>query len=69
MESKQNAYFKLLAYIENADDTQLNQIMDAVEKRYRTAFPDWEVIYVAVHREPEKRKQDIASIIDRLYRI
>lgn len=69
MESKNNMISEVLSYIENANDSQINQIMDAVERRYRTAFPNWEVIYVAVHREPEKRKQDIDSIIGRLYRI
>lgn len=60
---------EMLAYIENADDNRLNQIMTAVENRYRTAYPEWEVIYVAIQRAPEKRKKDIDSIVDRLYRI
>lgn len=68
MSNKKDLYAKLLAYIENADTVQLNQIMDAVERRYRSAFQEWEVIYVAVHREGEKRKQDIDSIVDLLYR-
>ncbi len=68
MSNKKDLHVELLAYIENADTVQLNQIMEAVECRYRSAFPEWEVIYVAVHREAEKRKQDIDSIVDLLYR-
>lgn len=68
MDTRENIYSEVLAYIENADDMQLNAIMDAVEHRYRTAYPEWEVIYVAVHREKDQRKRDIDSIIDLLYR-
>lgn len=69
MNAKKNVFDVLLTYIENADDKQLNQIMTAIECRYRSAYPDWEVIYIAVHREQENRKKDIDSIVERLYKI
>lgn len=68
MDTRENIYSEVLTYIENAEDMQLNAIMDAVEHRYRTAYPEWEVIYVSVHREKDQRKRDIDSIIDLLYR-
>lgn len=69
MDMKKDMFHELLAYIENADDKQLNQMMTAIESRYRSAYPDWEVIYVAVQREPKERKKNIDSIVDRLYSI
>jgi len=68
MKMKHDLHTKLLAYIQKADTAQLNQIMDAVKLRYRTAFPEWEVVYAAIHRDADKRKQDIDSIVEMLYR-
>ena len=58
---------EIMTYIENAGDNQLNEIMTAVENKYRMSYPEWEVIYVAVRRDPQWRKKDIDSIVDRLY--
>ncbi len=67
MDAVKDILEEILIYIENADDIQLNEIMTAVENRYRMAHPEWEVIYVAVRRDPQWRRKDIDSIIDQLY--
>ena len=47
----------LLTRIENADDFEINEIMDAVWRRYRLQFPDWEVLYFACPKnDPAARK-------------
>ena len=49
---------EILLFISQADDAQLNAITDALSARYKTLFPDWEVIYLALPcRDPERREQ------------
>ena len=38
---------EVLARIETADDDETAQIMEAVQKRFSAAFPDWEAIYLS----------------------
>ena len=48
---------ELLKFIEQADDGQLRQIMTAISERYRTRFPDWEVIYMAAPAIAPEQKE------------
>ena len=43
------SFDEVLQKIESADDYEIEQIMDAVRKRFEIAFPDWEVVYVWIH--------------------
>ena len=48
----------ILKKIEQADDQQLNEIMDAISEQYRIRYPDWEVVYMAVPAiTPERKAQ------------
>ena len=48
----------ILSFIDQADDGQLNDISAALSARYKTLFPDWEVVYLALPcQDPERRKQ------------
>ena len=48
----------VLSYIAQADDGQLNEITSALTARYKTLFPDWEVVYLALPlQDPERREQ------------
>ena len=42
---------EIITYIEQADDLEINEIMSAVRKRFQTAFPDWEVIYLSCPKD------------------
>ena len=53
----------VLAMIQQASHEDLERIMTAVECRYAAAFPDWEVIYMAIHREPDARRADILEML------
>ena len=55
---------KLLRRIEQADDSEILQIMRAVERRYAQQYPQWDVIYMAVHKEPKQRAADLKQILD-----
>ena len=53
---------RVLDKIEQADDFETQQIMDAVERRYAIAFPKWDVFYVAVHKDPTLRRKDLEKL-------
>ncbi len=55
---------KILKRIQSMDDGELHAVMDAVRARYTAAYPEWDVIYTAVHKDPEMRKHELAFIID-----
>ena len=48
--------------IEQADDFQIREIMDAVERRYAIAYPQWDVFYAAVHKDPALRRKDLEDL-------
>ena len=50
---------KVLVYIEHANDLEIQEIMDAVERRFALAYPQWDVLYTAVHKDPELRRKDL----------
>ena len=48
----------VLSFIAQADDGQLSAITDALSARYKSLFPDWEVVYLALPcQDPERREQ------------
>ena len=53
---------QILEKIERANDLEIQQIMRAVERRYAQMFPQWDVIYMAVHKEPIQREADLQAI-------
>ncbi len=40
-------------------DLELQEIMAAIQKRYGAEFPDWDVLYLAVHKDPALRKAEM----------
>lgn len=56
----------ILDYIYHADDLAIQEIISSITDRYETRFPDWDVILLSLHKDPEKRKDDVARIIDML---
>jgi len=53
---------QILEKIEQADDFQIREIMDAVERRYAIAYPQWDVFYAAVHKDPALRRKDLEDL-------
>lgn len=50
---------QVLAYIDAADDDEINQIIDALTVRYRQVYPDWEVAFLSLPRHDRKRRREI----------
>ena len=44
-------------YIENAKPEELDELLQAVLKRYREVYPDWEIITVSLEKAVEKNEQ------------
>ncbi len=58
----------ILARIDTLTDMELQTVMRAIERRYFVAYPQWEVIYVAIHRDMPQREQglrDLVRLMDR----
>ena len=53
----------VLARIERAEYDELQQIMRAVERRYEQAFPEWDVVYIAMHKDPELRAKEMEETV------
>ena len=53
----------VLSFIRHSSDDTLYQIMRSIERRYADVYPDWEVLYIAVHKDPKLRKAEIAQLI------
>ena len=49
----------VLSFISQADDAQLNDITTALSARYKTLFPDWEVLYLALPLHDAERREEL----------
>ena len=51
-------------YIEQANDFEINEIMEAVRLRFAVAFPDWEVIYLSCPKnDPVQRRKTLEALV------
>ena len=62
------SFDEVLQKIESADDHEIEQIMDAVRKRFAGAFPDWEVLYISLPKHNEKERQKTLDYLLRYFR-
>lgn len=54
----------LLTKINQANDIEINQMLDAITARYKKCYPDWEVAFLALPRkDTEQRKVILESAI------
>ena len=59
----------ILESIEQADDLEINEIIQAVIRRYKAVFPGWEVIFLSLPLQSKEREQMIAQTIEQLKKI
>ncbi len=45
-------------------ESELQQIMRAVEMRYAQMYPQWDAVYIALHKDPGLRIQEYANLLD-----
>ena len=50
---------EVLSFIAQADDGQLNDITTALSARYKSLFPDWEVVYLALPLHDAERREQL----------
>ena len=65
----QPTLFNILERIEQADDFEINEIIQAVIRRYKMVFPDWEIIFLSLPVQSEKRKLLLDQTIDQLKKL
>ena len=58
----------VLQKIESADDHEIEQIMDAVRKRFAVAFPDWEVLYISCPKNNGEERKRTLEYLNRYFR-
>ena len=59
-------FLNVLATIEQADDTQISQIIRAVIRRYGLVFPDWDVLFLSVPKDPSQRRLQLEHMLEQL---
>ena len=59
----------VLAKIEHSNDLEVNEIIQAVIRRYKLVFPDWEVIFLSLPSQEKERKEVLEQTIEQLKKI
>jgi len=62
------SFDEVLQKIESADDHEIEQIMDAVRKRFAVAFPDWEVLYISCPKNNGEERKRTLEYLNRYFR-
>lgn len=57
----------VLKLIQSANDFEINEIMDAVNQRYRIQFPDWDVVYFACPKKDMIARQRSFEYLKRYF--
>ena len=53
---------EIVHYINQADDIEINQIIDALTQRYKQVYPGWEVAFLAMPLDDPARRQAILEL-------
>ena len=52
-----------IEFIEQASDYEINEIMEAVRRRFAAAFPDWEVLYLSFPKNDPTLRQNSLDML------
>lgn len=63
---KRRSMNKLIKIIETADDLEISQIIHAVVRRYADVYPDWDVFFLSLPKEPAERREQLAQMLEAL---
>ena len=58
---------QIIAFIHQADDDEINQIIDALTARYKRVYPGWEVIFAALPLEDTEQRRTMLEQALRIY--
>lgn len=67
--SSQPTFDDILQKIEHANDLEINEVIQAVIRRYKSIYPDWEVIFLSLPLQSEKRALLLEQTIDQLKKL
>lgn len=60
----------LLTKISQANDIEINRMLDAITERYKKCYPDWEIAFLALPlKDTEQRKVTLENAVSLLQRI
>lgn len=54
----------IIRRIKNADDDEMVQIVQAIQHRYSIRFPNWDVSFLSLSRDPAERKKQLDLLRD-----
>ena len=54
---------RICRQIQTMEDSELQACMRALERRYQHRHPDWDIVYIAVPKDPVQRKTALAQVI------
>lgn len=56
----------ILNWIKTADDYEISQMILAIVKRYSKVYPDWEVMFLSLPKDPEERREQLVLMMEML---
>ena len=59
--------YQVIRFIHQADDNEINLIIDALTARYRRLYPDWEVIFAALPLNDMEQRRAMLEQALRVY--
>ncbi len=54
---------KIIEKIQTLSAEELPKVMEAIERRYAEAYPEWDVVYIALHKDPVLRKEEYERML------
>ena len=67
-ELSRSEFAELIGHIQRLSREELDKVMEAIEKWFAVAHPDWDVVYIAVPKDPDLREKELKSIWNLLAR-
>ncbi len=55
---------EILNKVQSMTEVELQELMDAIQQRYTEAYPEWEVLYLSLHRDPALRQEEVKELLD-----
>ena len=56
----------ILNWIKTADDYEISHMILAIVKRYSKVYPDWEVMFLSLPKDPEERREQLVLMMEML---
>lgn len=63
---RKSMLYVLLSRIEKANDLEINEIINAVLRRYKVVYPEWDVVFLSLPSTDAKKR---GELLDRITRI